>query len=445
MRERNDRAAGPEPRDGTRGAAGEGRDEDRLRLQRLREVAGRVRHRLPDRRVLVRLGQLVPVVDARLDGQRDPVHVGDRLDRVLPDGGLTRKHHGRGAVEDCVRHVARLGPRRLGRVDLRLEHLGRRDHGLPAFEGLVDDPLLHERDERGPDLHPEIPPRDHHRVGLGQDVVEDVDRLGLLDLRDHVRVRAGLDEQGAQVAHVRRRADEGERDEVHARLERPVEVRHVLPRQRRDRDGHTGKVDALVRADEAAGDDRAACASSRHLVDAKPDEPVVDQYLVAPREDVPDHRRCDRQLAVRRRLLGADGDAVALVEDDRLRQLPDAELRPLQVGDEGDRAAGLGRDLPYEPGARGVLLVGAVREVEAHGVDAGLDERAQPLPRVRRRPEGCDDLGPAFCRHTTQGTSGSGGGTPPSRGTWRGHQAPPRSARAGCTSRSGRSGSPSRS
>ena len=79
-------------------------------------------------------------------------------------------------------------------------------------------------------------------------VVEHVDRLGLLDLRDHVRVRARLLDQRAQVAHVGRRAHERQRDVVDAELERELEVVDVLPRQRRDRQRHARQVDALVRA-----------------------------------------------------------------------------------------------------------------------------------------------------------------------------------------------------
>ena len=120
MRERNDRATGTKPRDGARGAAGEGGDEDRLRLQRLREVARRVRHRLADRRVVRGLGELVPVVEARLDRPRDPIHVRDGLDRVLADGRLAGEHHGGRPVEDRVRDVARLRARRLRRMNHRL-------------------------------------------------------------------------------------------------------------------------------------------------------------------------------------------------------------------------------------------------------------------------------------------------------------------------------------
>ena len=129
-------------------------------------------------------------------------------------------------------------------------------------------------------------------------VVEDVHRLRLLDLRDHVRVRAGLLEQRAKVADVGRRADEGERDEVDSRLERPVEVVHVLAGQRRDRERDAREVDALVRRDGAADDDGALARPLCHLVDAQPNEAVVDEDVVPRLEHVPDHRGRDGQLAV---------------------------------------------------------------------------------------------------------------------------------------------------
>ena len=116
---------------------------------------------------------------------------------------------------------------------------------------------------------------------LGEDVVEHVDRLRLLDLRDHVRVRARLLDQRAQVAHVGRRAHERERDEVDAELERELEVGRVLARDRRDRQRDARQVDALVRADDAADDDLAVRAALVDVLDAQADEPVVDQHVVA--------------------------------------------------------------------------------------------------------------------------------------------------------------------
>ena len=91
---------------------------------------------------------------------------------------------------------------------------------------------------------------------------------------------AGVD-QLLQVAHVGSRAHERQRDEVHAEVERELEVVHVLARERRDRNRNAWDVHALVRRDDAAGDDGAARPSAFDRLDAQADEPVVDQDVVA--------------------------------------------------------------------------------------------------------------------------------------------------------------------
>ena len=114
--------------------------------ERLGEVAGGVRHRLADRRLVARLGQLVAVAEARLDRACDAVHVRDRLDAgTRPTAVSPESISAERAVEHRVRDVARLGARRLGVVDHRLEHLRRGDHRLPALERRADDPLLEQR------------------------------------------------------------------------------------------------------------------------------------------------------------------------------------------------------------------------------------------------------------------------------------------------------------
>jgi len=102
---------------------------------------------------------------------------------------------------------------------------------VAVVEGLDDDPLLQQRHELRPDLDPEVAARDHHRVCLLEHGVERVDRLGLLDLRDHVGRRAGLLDQVFEVAHVRGGPDERERDEVDVELQSELEVVHVLASQ----------------------------------------------------------------------------------------------------------------------------------------------------------------------------------------------------------------------
>ena len=72
--------------------------------------------------------------------------------------------------------------------------------GFPYSSDAHDDPLLQERHLGGADLHAEVAARDHHAVRLGEDLVERRDRLRLLDLRDHPRVRAARLDQRAQSA-----------------------------------------------------------------------------------------------------------------------------------------------------------------------------------------------------------------------------------------------------
>ena len=97
--------------------------------------------------------------------------------------------------------------------------------------------------------------------------MERVDRLGLLDLRDHVRGRSGLLDQVLEVAYIRGRADERERDEVDVERERELEIVHVLPGQRWNRDRDSRKVDSLVRADDAAGEHGALGATPLDALD----------------------------------------------------------------------------------------------------------------------------------------------------------------------------------
>ena len=173
---------------------------------------------------------MVVVVAARLDRERDRDQGLDRLDRVLPDGGLARQHHRRGAVEHGVRDVRRLGARRLGALQHRLEHLRRRDHGLARSTAEPDDPLLHERHVGGADLDAEIAARDHQPVGGRDDRIELLDRLGLLDLRDHALAPAELGDHRAQVLDVLGAAHERERDVVGVLLDREREVLAIASR-----------------------------------------------------------------------------------------------------------------------------------------------------------------------------------------------------------------------
>ena len=247
-----------------------------------------------------------------------------------------------------------------GLRDHRLEHLRRRDRRLPVLERAEDDPLLDERHGRGADLDAEVAARDHDRVGGADDRVQLVERLGLLDLGDDVGLRVGGVQELAQPAAVGGRAHERERDVVDAERERELEVGEVLLRHRGDGDGHARDVDALVGADRAADHDQRPEALAVGVLDGQAHEPVVDQDLVPGLEHLGEDGGHHRQVAGSARALAGDVHRVALDEDPRSVEVADADLRPLEVGDQRERPAGPLLRLAHEPRTLAVLLVGAV-------------------------------------------------------------------------------------
>jgi hypothetical protein len=153
-----------------------------------------------------------------------------------------------------------------------------------------------------------------------------------------------------------------------------------------------------VRADDPADDDRAPRPAFLDLLDAKTNHAVVDQDVVAGGEHVADHGRRDRQVAVAGRLLRGDDHLLAAREQTRPLEDSDSELRPLQVRDQGEGPAGVVGRRADQGGPRSVLVVRRVREVEASGVHARIDERREPVAIAARRPDRHKDLRPPRSR-----------------------------------------------
>ena len=147
-----------------------------------------------------------------------------------------------------------------------------------------------------------------------------------------------------------------------------------------------------MRLDDAPDHDVAARTAALDLLDAEPDEPVVDEHVVPGLEHRPEHGRAHGQVVGLRRVLAGDHDRVAVRELEIGVEIADAELRPLQVGDQRDRPPGRGLRLTDESRGPRVVVLRAVGEVEAGAVHAGLDQRGQDLRARRRRPDGRDDL-----------------------------------------------------
>jgi hypothetical protein len=136
-----------------------------------------------------------------------------------------------------------------------------------------------------------------------------------------------------------------------------------------------------------------------------PHEAVVDQDVMPRLQHVADHRRSNRQVAVLATLLCAHRDVLTVAQHDRLRQLTDPQLRPLEIGDQRNRPTRLHLHGSHATSTLGVILVRAMREIESRSVHARVNERAQLFRRVGRRSEGGDDLRATFGDHKTQGSS----------------------------------------
>ena len=144
----------------------------------------------------------------------------------------------------------------------------------------------------------------------------------------------------------------------------------------------------------------------------QPHEPVVDQHVV-PRPRAPRRSRPARSGARRSWDASSPTTSISspLHERARRRDLADAQLRPLEVGDQRDRPAELGLHRAHDAAPRRVVLVRAVREVEARGVHPGLRECANLLGRRRDGADRRHDLRSAtLSGHAAQPTVGRGRG-----------------------------------
>ena len=183
----------------------------------------------------------------------------------------------------------------------------------------------------------------------------------------------------------------------------------VLVAHRGDADRDVGQRDALVVADRAALDDQAADVVALDRGDLDGDLAVVDQQPVA-------------DLDLLRQLLVGAGDPVGGAEDvvagdgDQVTgaplvrpvgELAEPDLRPLQVGEDGDGAAGLLGGVAHEVVHLLVVLVAAVAEVQSGHVHARLDQAEHALGGSGGGPHGADDLYAACHSHQASLSSGS--------------------------------------
>ena len=94
-----------------------------------------------------------------------------------------------------------------------------------------------------------------------------------------------------------------------------------------------------MRADVAADDDRASRAAALDALDAQPHVAVVDEYVVPGWSTVPSTAGLTGRSPSRTASSPAMTTVSPFARARRGRELADAELRPLQVGDQRDRPA----------------------------------------------------------------------------------------------------------
>jgi hypothetical protein len=128
------------------------------------------------------------------------------------------------------------------------------------------------------ELDAEIAARDHHGIGEHENLVERLQRGGLLDLRQHARAaRRHL----ADIRDIFGTLHEGETEPIDRQRQRIIEIGAILRRQRRDRQQRVGEVDALVVLDHPALDDFGGHPVGADLVGDESHLAVVDQQIAA--------------------------------------------------------------------------------------------------------------------------------------------------------------------
>jgi hypothetical protein len=132
------------------------------------------------------------------------------------------------------------------------------------------------------------------------------------------------------------------------------------------------------------------------LVDGRDDqlhESVIDEDAVADLHLARQRREGRRDLLRVADLLDrGDDEGLPGLEVVHAFDLADAQLRPLDVADDGDVAAELRGHVADDGDDAGVLFVLAVREVEAEGVDARGEEAIDHFLAAAGRAEGGEDF-----------------------------------------------------
>ena len=332
--------------------------------------------------------------------QRDLRHLLHRFHGELACGSFSAGHHGVGAVQHSVGHVADLGAGGHRCQDHAFHHLRGGDNDLVHLARHADHAFLQCRHGRVAHFHGQVAASHHDAVAGAQDGFQLRNGFAAFDLGDECRaVARGLAGHVGQLPrhfHVGGVLGKAHRQVLGLEGHGGLDVLHVLGGERRRGQAATGLVDALVVAQHAAQHHARMHLVAHHALHGQLQQTVVEQQRVA-------GAHVARQFLVVQ-AHGADvaGLGARRIQDEGLAshqhdlafgELADADLGALQVGHDGDGLAHLGCDVPHQLRQRDVVFCLAVAEIQPHHVHASPHQLLQHLGRVGCGADGGDDLG----------------------------------------------------
>ena len=337
----------------------------------------------------------------RLGGLGDGGHGLEGRHRVLACGGLAGEHHRAGAVVDGVGHVGDFGTSGAGVGHHGIQHLGGGDADLAGAHGPVNEVFLQRGNFRKIDLHAKVAAGHHDAVRHGQNFIDVVDALLVLDLGDDAHAGVVLVQQMADLHNVLRAAGKAGGHQIVALLDAeqdvlPVALAHIGHGQM-----YAGHIDALLGLDDAVIFHGADDVSVGDFINVQSDEAVV-QHDAAARPHIVgqvfigdgadlvgalDLAAGQRELLARHQLFHAVGEGAQ------------TDLRAFGVQHGGHGHTQFLRQSAQLVQTTLVLGVIAVREIESGHVHAVFQQLAQHAFLVGGRAKGANDLGLAHRKH----------------------------------------------
>ena len=181
------------------------------------------------------------------------------------------------AVETSVAS-ARVGIRRPLHA---VQHLGGDDHRLAVLSAGGNDLLLDDRYFGDVDFDAQVPSSDHHGIRGLDNGIQILQRLGLLNLGNHVGFGLfGCDER-LEFAQLIITAHEAQTDVISSGLRCPDRVVTIFLGECGHAQLNTRQIDSLPAADDATLDDAAGCDIRLHLLDGQRHEAVGQHDPVA--------------------------------------------------------------------------------------------------------------------------------------------------------------------